>query len=337
MTTATTRFTTAKDVASAVASLGYQASQETLAAISRNCRDEFLEHLTNCVSGQDEDGISKRTIGNLIRCLAPETMNRLKSITPNATIDMVVPLAKAYPTRLLSAIDAASVPEHERHLDAKEYLERVFNPADPGPADEVPAEHSTRHEERPAPARTARERTEPPGGQSQAPQQSASDDRPNGQGSKKFNSCHVYGSGFALCFNAGEWEGKRGVMVDAAVSSGTKSYDWKNALHIWLDINEVGAVLAVFRRWRKGIEFNAHGAANDKSFAIEFQGQHFYAKVQSRKATNHPTRAVKILPTDATEVSILFLTQLADSYPAIPLNELLATVRATHQIGDATA
>ena len=126
-------------------------------------------------------------------------------------------------------------------------------------------------------------------------------------------------------------------MVDAAVSSGTKSYDWKNALHIWLDINEVGAVLAVFRRWRKGIEFNAHGAANDKSFAIEFQGQHFYAKVQSRKSSSHPTRAVKILPTDATEVSILFLTQLADSYPAIPLNELLATVRATHQIGDATA
>ena len=33
MTTATTRFTTAKDVASAVASLGYQAPQETLAAI----------------------------------------------------------------------------------------------------------------------------------------------------------------------------------------------------------------------------------------------------------------------------------------------------------------
>lgn len=336
MTTATAKFNTAKDVSNAMASLGFQAPQETLAAISRNCREDFLGHLTNCVSGQDDEGISKKAIGNLIRCLAPETIKRLKSITPNVTIDMVVPLAKTHPTRLLSAIDAASAPEHERHLDAKEYLERIFIPTDDRPAAEAPAEPGARQQDRPEPTRAAREQAEPPAGQSRAPQQSASDKRAGERGSKKFNSCHVYGSGYALCFNAGEWEGKRGVMVDAAVSSGTKTYDWNNALHIWLDINEVGAVLAVFRRWRKGIEFNAHGAANDKSFAIEFQGQHFYAKVQSRKSANHPTRAVKILPTDATEVSILFLTQLADSYPAIPLNELLATVRATHQIGDAT-
>ena len=140
-----------------------------------------------------------------------------------------------------------------------------------------------------------------------------------------------------LCFNATEWEGKPGVMVDAAVSNGPKSYDWKNAVHVWLDTNEVGAVLAVFRRWRKGIEFAAHGSQNDKGFAIEFQGQHFYAKVTAKKMGQHPTRAVKIMPTDATAVSILFLTQLAESYPAIPLNELLATVRATHQINDAAA
>ena len=46
---------------------------------------------------------------------------------------------------------------------------------------------------------------------------------------------------------------------------------------------------------------------------------------------------MKILPSDAMSVSILFLTQLAESYPMIPLNELLATVRATHQIEDAAA
>ena len=126
-------------------------------------------------------------------------------------------------------------------------------------------------------------------------------------------------------------------MVDAAVSDGPKSYDWRNASHIWLDTNEVGAVLAVFRRWRKSIEFAAHGSQNDKAFSLEFQGQHFYAKLSVKKAGNHPTRAVKIMPPDATAVSILFLTQLAESYPAIPLNELLATVRATHQLGDANA
>ena len=74
-------------------------------------------------------------------------------------------------------------------------------------------------------------------------------------------------------------------MVDAAVSTGPKSYDWKNAVHVWLDVNEVGAVLAVFRRWRKGIEFGAHGSQNDKSFSIEFQGQHFFAKVSAKSLT----------------------------------------------------
>ena len=83
MTTATAKFNTAKDVSNAIASLGFQAPQETLAAISRNCREDFLGHLTNCVSGQDDEGISKKAIGNLIRCLAPETIKRLKSITPN--------------------------------------------------------------------------------------------------------------------------------------------------------------------------------------------------------------------------------------------------------------
>ncbi len=126
-------------------------------------------------------------------------------------------------------------------------------------------------------------------------------------------------------------------MVDAAMQTGPKTYDWKNAVHVWLDINEVGAVLAVFRRWRKGVEFSAHGAQNDKGFSIEFQGQHFFAKVTAKKASSGAVRAVKILPSDAMSVSILFLTQLAESYPMIPLNELLATVRATHQIEDAAA
>ena len=324
--TTTTSFATAKEVATAMASLGYQVPAETLLAISRHCRDDFLGHLSKCISGQDTEGTSKKAIGNLIRCLAPETISRLKSVVPHVTIDMVVPLASKRPMRLLSAIDAATLPTHERHADAKELLGSVFNPSANDTAMESPSA-STEN--------TGQEQI--PSVRSMGEKPATSAERSGERDSKRYNSCHVYGSGYALCFNAGEWEGKRGVMVDAAVSSGPKTYDWKNSVHIWLDTNEVGAVLAVFRRWRKGIEFNAHGAANDKSFAIEFQGQHFYAKVQSRKAANHPTRAVKILPTDATEVSILFLTQLADSYPAIPLNELLATVRATHQISDATA
>lgn len=322
-TTIKAKFATARDVANAIASLGFQASNESIGAISRNCREEFLEHLSKCIAGQDQDGLSKKTIGNLIRCLSPDMVARIKAFAPEATIDRIVPLAKSVPTRLLSAIEAAGNPQHDRHDDAKAYLVAVFasTPAGAPPSNQIP----------PSPAPTHNERAP-----SDQPA-SSSRRQPEATDGKKYNSCHVYGSGYALCFNAGQWEGKPGVMVDAAVSDGPKSYDWRTASHIWLDTNEVGAVLAVFRRWRKGIEFAAHGAQNDKAFSIEFQGQHFYAKVTAKKAGNHPTRAVKIMPTDATAVSILFLTQLAESYPAIPLNELLATVRATHQINDAAA
>ena len=66
----TTNLATAKEVATAVASLGFQASSETLGAISRNCREDFLEHLSRCITDQDQDGSSKKFIGNLLRCLA---------------------------------------------------------------------------------------------------------------------------------------------------------------------------------------------------------------------------------------------------------------------------
>lgn len=318
-----TSFATARDVTSALSALGFQPSADSIETISRTCRDTFLEHLSICVSGQDVDGVSQKVISSLLRCLSPNSISKLTAIIPNATPAAVVPLALKSPLRLLSAIEAAHDQGHERHDAAKQFLADCFA-AQP-----------------PATAPLAERKAQPHVGGMQdqntslsrpAPAQPVSQRPAEG---KKYHSCHIYGSGYALCFNAADWDGKPGVMVDAAVSDGAKSYDWKNAIHIWLDTNEVGAVLSVFRRWRKGIEFSAHGSQNDKSFAIEFQGQHFFAKVTAKKAGQHPTRAVKIMPTDATAVSILFLMQLAESYPAIPLNELLATVRASHQVSDA--
>lgn len=320
-------FASIKDVTSALLSLGFQPSAETIQTISRNCRDEFLESLSRCVTGQDNDGSSKLMITNLLRSLSPDTLNRLTAIVPCATGNMIVPVALKAPARFLSAIDAASNREHPRHDAAQDFLKSVFAPNNREVSQQTSAPINDELDGR---AEAASVRVQEPARSRMAPTQIPSEQ-------KKYHSCHVYGSGYALCFNASSWEGKPGVMVDAAVSNGPKAYDWKNAVHVWLDTNEVGAVLAVFRRWRRGIEFSAHGSLNDKSFAIEFQGQHFFAKVSAKKLGQHPTRAVKIMPTDATAVSILFLAQLAESYPSIPLNELLATVRATHQIHDAAA
>ena len=322
MTTCASNFASAKEVSAAITTIGFQASAETLGAISRNCRDEFLDHLSKCVTGQDTDGASKKVIETLLRCLSPDTVHRLQNIVLGVTVDMIVPVARKAPARLLSALDAASDVQHARHEDAKAFLESVFMP--PPPAAAAPHTPPVNPAMRPAPS-------------SPAPASSADQTTQAAADQKQYKSCHVYGSTYALCFNADTWEGKPGVMVDAAFSNGLKSYDWKNATHIWLDVNEVGAVLAVFRRWRKSVEFSAHGAQNDKSFSIEFQDQHFFAKLMAKKAPQHPARAVKILPNDATAVSILFLTQLAAAYPNIPLNELLATVRAAHTISNAAA
>ena len=327
MTTTTTSFATARDVSAALITLGYQASTETIGAISRNCRDEFLDALSRCITDNDPDAVGRKLIDTLMRSLAPASVKKLQAIVPTATIDMIVPIARTVPTRFLSAIDAANEEGHARQEDAKAYLRSIFEapaPAD-APPSPPPAETGTAQAKTPAPAPTPAApstRSAP----SQPPVAAARDE--------KYNSVHVYGGSYALCFNAGEWKGQPGVMVDAAASSGPKTYDWENALHIWLDLNEVGAVLAVFRRYRKGIEFRAHGAQNDKAFSIEFQDTHFFAKASSSKAAQHPTRAVKILPTDATAVSLLFMQQLVNAYPAIPATELLATVRATHQPGN---
>lgn len=322
MTTAT-HLATAKEVAAAIASLGYQASSETLGAISRNCRDQFLTHLSNCITDNDPGAVSRKAVDGLLRGLSPDSVNKLKAVVPDATIDMIVPIALKAPAKFLSAIEAASTPEHPRHADAKDFLTAAFVATPAEAVADQPAAPS-------AAVATPGARAE-----SQAPAPASA--QPASNDTKAFRSVHVYGGSYALCFNAGEWEGKPGIMVDAAVSSGPKTYDWKRAAHIWLNVNEIGAALAVFRRWRKGVEFAAHGAQNDKVFSIEFQGQHFYAKVVAKKAEEHPTRAVKILPTDATAVSVLFLHQLAAAYPAIPLAELMATVRATHQMDNANA
>ena len=80
MTTCASNFASAKEVSAAITTIGFQASAETLGAISRNCRDEFLDHLSKCVTGQDTDGASKKVIETLLRCLSPDTVHRLQSI-----------------------------------------------------------------------------------------------------------------------------------------------------------------------------------------------------------------------------------------------------------------
>lgn len=290
-----------------------------ISAISRTCRDDFLGHLAACVSGQDSDGTRRQYLQGLLCCLTDEARSALGAMQINPELNDLVLVATKTPARLASAIAAGHDPAHPRHAEAKEYLKSVLVPPPP-PAAEIPPAQTP-------PAAAASPANQPP---PDAPSGSPAEEPAPANG--RFRSAHVYGNNFALCFNAGVGRDNRpGIMVDAAVSTGPRNYDWRNAIHIWLNENEVACALAVFRRYRKSVEFSAHGAANDKSFFLEYQDGNFFCKVVATKAPKDKTRAVKIIKLDANQVSILFLEQLLLAYPQLPPAEVLEQVRIINQ------
>jgi hypothetical protein len=127
---------------------------------------------------------------------------------------------------------------------------------------------------------------------------------------------HGYGSNAALCFNAADYQGTPGVVIDAAVSVGPHSYDWRNAAHIGLRPVELASVFAVFRRATPQAVFNNPGPRNDKRFLLQAQNGHYLARVSAGR--DFPVCAVKVIPTDAHAVSVLVLEQLLLAHPNLP-------------------
>lgn len=314
---------TVRDITAALTSLQLTATPvATLTAIAKTCREDFLSALAACVSGKDADGTERQKLCYILECTSEATIARLRTIGCTLPVEELAYLARKIPKRFLSAVAAASDPANPSASEARAFLGRlVRNPpsaaaraatgAPPAPAPAEPAQAS---------APTANE----------APVAEQAGQR---QKAKEHRSVHVYGSKFALCFNAvAGQDGVPGIMVDAAVVTATaRIYDWRNAVHLMLDAREVGAVLAVFRRWRKAVEFTAHGRMNEKAFSIERQDGHVYCKVSAKLDGGQGVRGVQIQPLDATKVALLFTEQLLLASPGLPPAEVLATVRAAHQ------
>lgn len=327
-----------RDVYQAITAIGLSVTPPVLAAIQRNCKTQFLEHLSICASKKDPEGKHRKNIEYLLKSLEPETLTNIQDIVPNATVDEVVVSAMTGPVRFMSVLSIAMDASNGRQQEAVEWIKSITAPKPPSENEATPAPSMSQALPTPTQTPVPSEMKRPPERTVEDFQRPRPAETQNAASTSipasKHLSHHVYGSSYALCFNATTWKEECGVMVDAAVSDGPRSYDWKKAIHVWLSPIEVAAIVAVFRKWRKGVEFAAHGTQNDKSFALEFQGAHFFAKI-SAKVDSGKTRAVKILPGDATAVSILFLKQLGEAYKGIPLTELLATVRATHQMENA--
>ncbi|MEC4718165.1 hypothetical protein RY831_03330 [Noviherbaspirillum sp. CPCC 100848] len=354
---------TAKDVVAAVAAIGLPLpGRPALEAISAHCRDTFLEALRACVTKKDSDGAKRAYVENVLACLDPSVAATLKALNLNAEPSELIGIAGFRPARFRSAIAVASDVAHERHEEAVQFLRVLVEmkpwlepsatqpqntggsiydipgmPPDPhAPVVTQPADTSQNERRRPAPVASNEVQESPTGRHVQAashPAQQATNS-PSEATMEKFRSHHVYGSDFALCFNAStSMDGKPSIMIDAAAANGQRSYDWKNAIHIMLDVREVTCVLAVFRKWRPQVEFSAHGKRNDKSFSLAWQGPHFYCKVSARM-DHKPVRAVKIMSHDAIQVAMLFLEQLLLAYPNVPASEVLELARSVNTFDD---
>jgi len=147
---------------------------------------------------------------------------------------------------------------------------------------------------------------------------------------KKRNQYHVYAGKSALCFEEDTTRsGEPTVALDAAISLGTRTYDWKNKVRLQLSKRELPIVAAALLGSIDYCSFSAHGENNAKGFSIEVQskqpsGSTYFVKVWSK---DEQTRAVPMDAADAYHVSSLVLSQLGKLYPEQSMQERMILLK----------
>ncbi|ELQ8318124.1 hypothetical protein R2571_007047 [Pseudomonas aeruginosa] len=141
---------------------------------------------------------------------------------------------------------------------------------------------------------------------------------------------HVYGGRAALCF---EEDTTRGgvptVALDAALSVGTRTYDWKKKVRIQMTRAELPVVAAVLLGKRKSCEFKSHGEDKSKGFSMERQdGGKVFVKVFEK---GQGVKAVPIEAPDVFYVASIFMLQIRRSAPWLDATSTIALVGATMQ------
>lgn len=287
-----------RDVSIALTSLNLPLPRpENLRALAAIHRDAFLADLALAIRGGIEAPPALDRLQRTLTCLSEPFDTALAELGIAPDPARRAALALQLPKRFESALACASDPKDPRCAEACAWLTAALTQGDAPPASAPSPALDASASAAPAPAQPGPAATASPATR---------------------RSHHVYGANAALCFNAAEYQGKPGLMIDAARSDGPKSYDWKRAAHIWLRATELAGLFAVFRRVVPAVDFNNHGARNDKRFSLEAQEGHFFAKVYAGRDVDNALRAVKIQPTDAHAVSVLVLEQLLLAHPGLP-------------------
>lgn len=126
-------------------------------------------------------------------------------------------------------------------------------------------------------------------------------------------SFHVYGGKAALSFEADMTRNDAyTIALDAASTTGPRTYDWKNKIRIQLTRAELPVVAAVLVGARAKCEFKNHGPENNKGFSMERQGEKVFIKVFG---SNVPVKAVPVEAPDVFYVTTLVIRQLRKNAP----------------------
>lgn len=140
-------------------------------------------------------------------------------------------------------------------------------------------------------------------------------------------SVHIYGGKGAICFSTAlTRDGDATVMLDAADSSGERSYAWENKICIQLTPAELPFVLGVFLGFIKKCDYKGHGAQNTKSFGVEHQGTKLFMNVSEK---DKKMKAVPVTLGDGYLVVTLLLRQMRKATPWLSVSEIINLVRLT--------
>jgi hypothetical protein len=315
-------------------------------------KNKFKKAIFECleIGGIKAKIETKRYLFGLVNSISTITIQTVNTLLgyKNLPLDVFIQVGIDNGGSFYSAVKAATSPSDEKHassittvyqmiLQASEKLgiDIEFD-APPTLNNEQSAKSPSKLEGKrsPSPAKPCNSQSD-----SEEPMQICSDED---EKKSDYLSSHAYGAKAALCFNASKsTNGHFAVIVDAAQSVGERKYDWTNAIKIQLGYKELPMLYAVLVGWRKSAKFDAHGAANDKSFEIERQdGENgkdgkFFVKVNAKGAT---MRAVPIGPMDAYPIMLVVLRQIIQDAPDEFRNKpeiLIAMMKAAQKIGTA--
>lgn len=302
-------------------------SDQVMQAISVHpCKGRFKSTLADClqIDGTEPSTESKRYLFGLIQCTSSTIMQAVGSLLgyKDVPIEAFVTIGHENGPAFYAAVKSATSPNDPGHDTAKAYvedtlrsavertggkIERVTAPQKPSPGQvQAPSINSKTDGDAAALPYTAEDETD------------------------DFYSTHAYGTKAALCFNACKTpKNHYAVIVDAALSDGARSYDWKKAIKFQLNQKELPILYGVLVGWTQSAKFDAHGSSNDKSFQIERQEGKVFARVSAK---NEAQRAVPIVPADIYPIMNVVLSQIIKEapeelrrYPDIILHQMRAS------------